>query len=91
MLPEIGPVFQIPEQYFRTGMAVACCLMMIKPDSVVITQDIQSVAYAGKQFSTHLHGTEIANIWLPFDIIIPQTFLQHTEIKYGIVRNQQTA
>ena len=91
VLPEISTVVQIMKQNFRTGMAIACCLMMIQPDMIIITQDIQFVAYIRQKFSAHLYRAEIANIGLPLNVIIPQAFLKYADIKYGIVRDQQTA
>ena len=91
MLTEVGPAFQITDQDFCTGVTVACGMMMVKRDLIIIAHHIQPVAHAGQKFSADLYRAEIANIWLPFDAIIPQALLKHADIKYGIVRNQQAA
>ena len=41
----IHPIFEIPEQYFRTGMAVAVSLVMIQSNAIIVAHIPEPVAH----------------------------------------------
>ena len=70
MLPEIRTIIDISQQYLSTGMAVACRMMMVKGNFVVITQVIKLMAYSGNNTPARLHCTYITDIGLPLYLVI---------------------
>ena len=91
MLSDIRTVIDISQQYLRTGTAVACCLMMVKRNAIMIAQVIELMTYSGYNTPACLHGTYIADIGLPLDLIISKALFQDTQIKNRIMRYENSA
>ena len=90
MISKFRSVIQIVEQNFRAGMAVAGSVMVVKIDAVIVTEDIEFMAHAGENQPASLYGTNVSDIGLPLNSVIKQAFFQYAQIKYCVMRDQQS-
>ena len=88
--PEISTVVQIMKQNFRTGMAVARGMMVVEMDAVILTEYIEFMTHSRENHPACLYGTNVSDIRFPLHSVITQTIFQYAQIKYRIMRYQQT-
>ena len=81
---DVCPALEIPKENLSAGSAVTVRLVMIKRNSIVVTQIVQLMADARKNASSHLDRADIAYIRLPLNFIRKQAFLQNTHIELSI-------
>ena len=88
---DVRSTLNVSQEDLSAGPAVTVRLVMIKRNSVVVTQIVQLMADSRKETSSHLNRTDIVCIRLPLNFIGKQSFLQNTHIELSIMRHQKPA
>ena len=79
---------QVSKKDLGTGMGIAVSAMVVQTDAVVIAQIVQLVADARKNATPHGDGTKPSYGRQPINTISVQALPQHTDIKAGIMGNE---
>lgn len=74
-----------------TGRCVAPRMVVVQVDAVMAAEFVQSVALIRKMALSDLAGTDIGDLFLPGDSVIPETFAQDAHIEGGIMGRQKSA